>query len=130
MITSVSKHVEGVPSAARSTANYGGKVMKKVMLFLTALSLLGLVSSAYAVEMITGTVAKLERTFITVEDLESGDQVRVHFDERTEIKGKLKEGTMVEVEEEKGHAHSIQVLEEEADTSAPSDPVEEDDENL
>ncbi len=71
---------------------------------------LGFGANGFGGEWVSGTVVKLDKGFVTIEDFEIGDMIRVHYDKRTKIKGDLKEGSSVEMEVEDEHAVSILVL--------------------
>jgi hypothetical protein len=71
-----------------------------------------LIAVAYAGdEMMTGYVLKLEKESITVEDSETGKEIKVKFDKKTRIIGKLEEDIFVEVETKDKRAVSIKVVE-------------------
>ncbi len=102
--------------------------MKKKIIFAIGLFLLGFVPLSGAGEIMTGMVVKLEKSFVTIE-LVSGDHLRVHFDGRTRVEGKLRESAVVDLEEEEGHANWILVFEEEesnpeVEDEGPSNPAE------
>ncbi|HEX9757567.1 MAG TPA: hypothetical protein VGB26_07165 [Nitrospiria bacterium] len=85
---------------------------------------LGFGASGFAGELVSGTVVKLEKEFVTVEDFEIGDMIRVHYDNQTKVNGKLKEGASVDMEVEGEHAVSIDVI------SPDEEELEETDEDM
>jgi hypothetical protein len=87
--------------------------MKKIRFFtLIVFITLCFIAVAYAGNTVTGYVVKLEKEFVTIEDSETGEDVRVHFDKRTKVRGKLGVDVWVELQEDDGHAVSIKVIEE------------------
>lgn len=90
---------------------------KTIIAAAAAALLLGFSFPGHASETVMGTIVKVEKEFVTVKNDRDGKEVRVHFDKRTEMDGKLKQGAMVEVEVDNGHAEYIAVLEEEGEES-------------
>jgi len=62
-------------------------------------------------EIMTGYVLKLEKGFVTVEDSETGQEVKVKYDKKTRVTGKLEEDIFVEVEKKNGYAVALKVVE-------------------
>lgn len=86
--------------------------MKKIMGFVVTVLMIASVSAVVlAKETLGGTVVKIEKAFVTVQDSETGDEFRVHMDKSTKINGELKQDALVEVEVDNGHAVSITVAE-------------------
>ena len=85
--------------------------MKKILLNILMVAFaLGMGTSVFAGDLVSGTVVKLEKGFVTVEDFEVGDMIRVHYDNRTKVNGNLKEGASVDMEVDGEHAVSIDVI--------------------
>ncbi len=82
-----------------------------------AFYLFGLIAVGHAGEAITGMVLKMDESSITVDDIETGEEIKLQFDKRTKVKGKLLEDVLVEVEVIDGRATSIHVIEEEPEES-------------
>lgn len=63
--------------------------------------------------MINGKIEKIDEkgSFYYIKDAK-GKEHKVHFDATTKTTGDIKAGAQVEVDEEKGHAKSIKVVEE------------------
>ncbi len=86
--------------------------MKKILGFVVTVLVIASVSAVVlAKETLGGTVVKIEKAFVTVQDSETGDEFRVHMDKSTKINGELKQDALVEVEVDNGHAVSITVAE-------------------
>lgn len=86
--------------------------MKKTLLTLVgAFALLSLVSTGWAA-MIKGNLTKIDdkTSMYTVKDAK-GKEHKIHFDDTTKKTGEIKEGVDVEVDDAKGHAKSIKVVE-------------------
>ena len=82
--------------------------MKKMLVFFMTVLVIASVSAVVlAKETLGGTVVKIEKAFVTVQDSETGDEFRVHMDKSTKITGELKKDVLVEVEVDNGHAVSI-----------------------
>ena len=86
--------------------------MKRLLFNMAmAVVILLFVSSSWA-GMVTGTLAKIDEkgSFYFVKDAK-GKEHKIHFDNTTKKTGDFKEGVMVKVDENKGHAKSIEVVE-------------------
>jgi hypothetical protein len=82
-------------------------------LLLMSVLLIGFIifsTAVFASEEMMGTILKIQEPFLIVEDNESGDQVKVHVDDQTEVEGTIKEGSFVRIDIDKGHAVSITVF--------------------
>jgi len=86
--------------------------MKKILLsFVAGLVMVSLVGTSWAA-MITGKVDKIDEkgSYYFVKD-EKGKTHKIHFDTTTKKTGEVKIGADVKVDEEKGHAKSVEVIE-------------------
>ncbi len=86
--------------------------MKRILLSLVmSLAVLSLVSTSWA-GMVSGTLNKIDDkgSFYFVKDAK-GKEHKIHFDNTTQKTGDIKVGTHVEVNQAKGHAKSIKVME-------------------
>lgn len=87
-------------------------MMKKILLSLIgAVALLSLVNIGWA-KMVSGDLVKIDEkgSFYFVKDVK-GKEHKIHFDNTTQKTGEIKEGAKVDVDDEKGHAKSIKVME-------------------
>ena len=62
-------------------------------------------------EILAGYVLKADKESFTVEDSETGQEVKIRLDKKTKVTGELKEDIFVEVEVKKGVAVSVKVVE-------------------
>ncbi len=86
--------------------------MKRILLSLVmAFAVLSLVSTSWA-GMVSGTLDKIDDkgSFYFVKDAK-GKEHKIHFDNTTQKTGDVKVGAQVEVDQDKGHAKSIKVME-------------------
>lgn len=86
--------------------------MKRILVSLVmALAVLSLVSTSWA-GMISGTLNKIDEkgSYYFVKDAK-GKEHKIHFDNTTQKTGDVKVGAQVEVDQSKGHAKSIKVME-------------------
>ncbi|HLB02023.1 MAG TPA: hypothetical protein VJM77_02685 [Nitrospiria bacterium] len=86
--------------------------MKRILFsIIMAVVILSFVSPSWA-EMVMGTLAKIDEkgSFYFVKDAK-GKEHKIHFDDTTKKTGDVKEGVEVKVDEDKGHAKSIEVVE-------------------
>lgn len=87
--------------------------MKRILQSLImSIAVLSFVSMGWA-GMITGKLEKIDEkgSFYHIKDAKDKEHM-VHFDATTKKTGDIKAGVHVEVDEEKGHAKSIKVVEE------------------
>ncbi len=86
--------------------------MKKTLLTLVgAFAILSLVSTGWAA-MIKGNLVKIDdKTSMYVVKDAKGKEHKIHFDDTTKKTGEIKVGVDVEVDDAKGHAKSITVVE-------------------
>lgn len=86
--------------------------MKRILLSVVmAIALLSFVTPGWAME-IKGELVKIDEkgSFYFIKDAK-GKEHKVHFDNTTKKTGDVKVGANVEVDEDKGHAKSIEVEE-------------------
>jgi len=86
--------------------------MKKTLLTLVgAFAILSLVSTGWAAT-VKGNLVKIDdkTSMYTVKDAK-GKEHKIHFDDTTKKTGEIKEGVNVVVDDAKGHAKSITVVE-------------------
>lgn len=86
--------------------------MKRILQgIIMAVAVLSFVSLGFAAE-IKGKLEKIDEkgSFYHVKDAQ-GKEHKVHFDATTKKKGDIKVGAMVDIDEERGHAKSIEVEE-------------------
>ncbi len=87
--------------------------MKRILSsIIMAIAVLSFVSLSWA-GMISGKLEKIDdkKSLYHVKDVK-GKEHKIHFDATTQKTGDVKAGAQVEVDEEKGHAKSIKVVEE------------------
>jgi hypothetical protein len=86
--------------------------MKRILVsLLMSFTVLTWVSTGWAA-MVSGTLDKIDDkgSFYFVKDSQGKDH-KIHFDNTTQKTGDIKVGAHVEVDEDKGHAKSIKVME-------------------
>lgn len=85
--------------------------MKSTLLTIAALTAVLAFAAVGSAAVVTGSVSKIDEkgSFYFVKD-STGKEHKLHFDKTTQRTGQIAPGAKVEINEEKGHAKSIKVV--------------------
>lgn len=84
--------------------------MRRILLgIIVSVAVLSFVSMSWA-GMVSGELVKIDGSFYVVKD-KDGKEHRIHFNDSTMKTGDVKAGAQVNVDDDKGHAKSIKVME-------------------